>query len=62
MGGLAVGMVGGLVVGMARRSGQAALGLAPIFVAVLSFAVFAAIVSVVAPASLIFGRHGFRLC
>lgn len=49
MGGLVVGLVGGLVVGVARRIGRAALGLAPVLVAMLSFAVFVAIAYVVDP-------------
>lgn len=51
MGGLAVGLVGGAIVGLSRRLGRSALALAPTLVAGLGFAVFVAIVQTVAPAT-----------
>ena len=43
LGGLAVGLVGGLMVGVARRTGREALATAPVLIAALGFATFLAI-------------------
>jgi len=50
MGGLVMGVVAGLVIGTARRLGRNALATAPVIVAALGLAAFAAIVVLVAPA------------
>jgi len=52
LGGLAVGLVGGVIVGVSRRVGPHALALAPSLVAALGFGVAAAIVYVVDPTQL----------
>lgn len=52
MGGLAMGVVAGAVIGLARRSGRNALAVAPVLVAALAFAGFVAIVALMSPAGL----------
>lgn len=49
LGGLAMGLMGGVVVGLARRRGPRALAVAPVVIAAFAMAVFLAIVVTVSP-------------
>jgi membrane associated rhomboid family serine protease len=55
LGGLIAGAAGGLIVGLCRRSGRAALAIAPTLVAVLALGTFLILVRVVAPAQTLLG-------
>lgn len=55
MGGLIIGAMGGLILGLCRRSGPRAVAFAPVLLAALAFAVFLVLVQVVAPVAWPFG-------